>query len=153
MTLNVEVQRATASPSLPSDDQLRAWALAAVSELEEGSELLIRLVDETESAALNGQYRGKPYATNVLSFPAEVPEEIDEPALGDLVVCAPVVQREAVEQGKAELAHWAHMIVHGVLHLRGYDHIEEGEAEKMERLETGILESLGFADPYQSHQE
>lgn len=148
MSLQLEVQRASQLTDLPGDEQLNHWATAAVSDTDLAQDLVIRIVDEEESADLNGRYRDKQYATNVLSFPSDIPEEIGEPALGDLVVCAPVVRHEAVEQGKSEAAHWAHMVVHGVLHLRGYDHIEDAEAEKMEALETAILSRLGFADPY-----
>ena len=97
---------------------------------------------------LNSAYRGKAGPTNVLSFPAEIPEGLDIPLLGDIVVCAPVVRREAVEQGKTESAHWAHMIVHGTLHLLGYDHIQNDEAEAMEALETTILAQLNYPCPY-----
>ena len=148
MSLQLEVQRASQLDDLPADEALTSWAVAAAPEADLAQDLVIRIVDEEESADLNGRYRDKPYATNVLSFPSDVPEEIAEPALGDLVVCAPVVRREAAEQGKSEAAHWAHMIVHGVLHLRGYDHIEDAEAERMEALEAAILSDLGFADPY-----
>lgn len=146
MSLQVEIQRASQLDGLPEDAQMQAWARAAAPEGE--FEVVLRLVDEAESADLNGRYRDKPCATNVLSFPAELPEGMGEALLGDLVICAPVVRREAGEQGKAEADHWAHMVVHGLLHLRGYDHIEDGEAERMEALETAILASLGIADPY-----
>ncbi len=149
MTLVVDVQRVSGLSDLPDDSDFLAWANAAVTDSTIAQELVIRLVDEPESAELNERYRGKKNATNVLSFPADVPVEIEEPTLGDLVVCAPVVRSEALAQGKQEAAHWAHMIIHGVLHLRGFDHIKETEAEEMERLETAILDSLGYADPYQ----
>jgi probable rRNA maturation factor len=99
-------------------------------------------------AQLNQHYRGKPGPTNVLSFPADLPESLQLPLLGDIVICAPVVAREAVEQGKPAAAHWAHMAVHGALHLLGYDHICETEATEMEDLETAILATLGFPCPY-----
>lgn len=148
MTLCIEVQRVSESSDLPTDAEFSAWANAAAENSEEEFDLVIRIVDEAESAALNERYRGKNGATNVLSFPTEVPDEVNEHALGDLVICAPVVRREASEQGKAENAHWAHMIVHGVLHLRGLDHIDESEAREMESLETAILDTFGIADPY-----
>jgi probable rRNA maturation factor len=105
-------------------------------------------VDTDDGRSLNRDYRGKDYATNVLSFPAEFPPGMDLPLIGDLAICAPVVLREAAEQGKAARDHWAHMTIHGVLHLLGYDHLVEQEAELMEALETRILAGLGIADPY-----
>jgi probable rRNA maturation factor len=113
-------------------------------------ELVVRIVDEAESAALNDRYRGKPEPTNVLSFPCESPPGLALPHLGDLVICAPVVEREAREQGKPSEAHWAHMLVHGLLHLRGYDHQNEAEAETMEALESAILGQLGYPNPYET---
>jgi probable rRNA maturation factor len=112
------------------------------------AELAIRIVDTAEGQALNRDYRGKDYATNVLSFPAELPPGVNLPLIGDLAICAPVVAREAAEQGKKPRDHWAHLTVHGTLHLLGYDHIDEAEAEAMEALETRILAGLGIADPY-----
>ncbi len=109
----------------------------------------MRIVDEDESQQLNGQYRQKDKPTNVLSFPADLPEELQLPLLGDLVICAPVVAREAEDQNKALDAHWAHMLVHGTLHLLGYDHIDETDATEMEALETQIITELGFAPPYE----
>ncbi len=148
----VDIQRACDDGATPDDEDFHRWAQqaieAAVGESRVESELSIRIVDEAESAELNSRYRGKAGPTNVLSFPADLPPELELPLLGDLVICAPVVRREAVEQDKAEIAHWAHMTVHGTLHLLGYDHIEDAEAEIMEALETAILEKLGFADPY-----
>nr|WP_239090160.1 rRNA maturation RNase YbeY [Marinomonas ostreistagni] len=132
---------------LPSEAELHAWAFAALPQGEE-FEITIRIVDEDESQTLNHEYRGKDKPTNVLSFPFEVPEGIELPLLGDLVICRQVVEREALEQQKPLLHHWAHMVVHGVLHLRGYDHIKDDEAEEMEALETHILASLSIPDPY-----
>ncbi|WOX04999.1 rRNA maturation RNase YbeY [Microbulbifer pacificus] len=144
----VDVQRATSQPDLPCDDDLARWAAAAVGIHRPEAEISLRIVDEDESQALNSQYRGKDKPTNVLSFPADIPEELGLPLLGDLVICAPVVVLEAEQQHKALSAHWAHMVVHGTLHLLGYDHIEDDEAEIMENLETRILAQLGFDDPY-----
>jgi probable rRNA maturation factor len=112
------------------------------------AEVSVYIVDEAESQELNSQYRGKDKPTNVLSFPADIPEEVGVPLLGDLVVCAPVVEREAQEQGKTLNAHWAHMLVHGTLHLLGYDHLEDDEAEVMEALETRLVTQLHFPAPY-----
>ena len=127
---------------------MRRWATAALRNERETAELSVRIVDEQESAALNQQYRGKSGATNVLSFPfdAVTPEPL--PILGDLVICAPVVIREAQQQNKPAEAHWAHMCVHGVLHLLGYDHVGDRDAEVMETLETDILLGLGYPAPY-----
>lgn len=139
---------------LPTRPQFRQWVLAALSGAGRrfDSEVAIQLVDAAEGQAMNRQYRGKDYATNVLSFPADLPEglpeDFDFPQLGDLVICAPVVVREAAEQGKALGDHYAHLTIHGVLHLLGFDHVEEAEAEEMEALERQILASLGIADPY-----
>ncbi len=142
----INVQRRVNAAGIPAPSSLRAWALAALEGATPG-EITIRIVAEEESAKLNGKFRHKPYATNVLSFPYEA-EALSEPVLGDLVICAPVVAREAAEQGKDPHAHWAHMVVHGVLHLLGHDHIQEDEAERMEAKERQILARLGFPDPY-----
>ena len=137
---------------LPTAEQIEQWATAAVQPQSDEMEMTVRIVDEAESHALNLNYRGKDRPTNVLSFPFECPDEVELPLLGDLVICRQVVEREAQEQDKPVMAHWAHMVVHGSLHLLGYDHIEDDEAEKMESLETQIMTGLGFADPYLSEK-
>ena len=142
----INVQRRVTAAGVPAPSTLRAWAMAALEGATPG-EITLRVVAEEESAALNGKFRHKPYPTNVLSFPYES-EALSEQVLGDLVICAPVVAREAVEQNKQPHAHWAHMVVHGVLHLLGHDHIQEEEAERMEMKERQILARLGFPDPY-----
>jgi probable rRNA maturation factor len=147
MKVELCLQNASAVQDIPDETEIRLWLQAALQFMPEAV-LTIRVVDEDESAALNQQYRQKTGATNVLSFPADLPEEIELPLLGDLVICAPLVQTEARAQGKPERAHWAHLVIHGTLHLLGYDHIEEAEAEEMECLETRLLKRLGFADPY-----
>jgi|GEM_PF-287529 len=114
-------------------------------------EVTLRIVDLVESRQLNSDYRNKDKPTNVLSFPFEAPEHIEMPFLGDLVVCAAVVEQEAKEQDKQVTNHWAHLCVHGLLHLLGYDHIDEEEAQEMEGLETAILAKLNIDDPYQDH--
>jgi probable rRNA maturation factor len=146
----VAVGYALPRTGLPAANSFRQWVDAALrgAKYRKSAELAIRLVDSEEGRALNRDYRGKDYATNVLSFPADLPPELKLPLLGDLAICAPVVLREALEQGKRPRDHWAHMTVHGVLHLLGYDHIENGEAEAMEALETRILAGLSIADPY-----
>ena len=137
---------------LPTAEQIEQWATAAVQPQSDEMEMTVRIVDEAESHALNLNYRGKDRPTNVLSFPFECPDEVELPLLGDLVICRQVVEREAQEQDKPVMAHWAHMVVHGSLHLLGYDHIEDDEAEEMESLETQIMTGLGFADPYLSEK-
>nr|WP_314401086.1 rRNA maturation RNase YbeY [uncultured Aggregatibacter sp.] len=137
---------------LPTAEQIEQWATAAVQPKSDEVEMTVRIVDEAESNALNLNYRGKDRPTNVLSFPFECPDEVELPLLGDLVICRQVVEREAQEQDKPVMAHWAHMVVHGSLHLLGYDHIEDDEAEEMESLETQIMTGLGFADPYLSEK-
>lgn len=148
----VDLQIACDAEKLPTEAHFTAWVETALEHAPEFSaaeaELSIRIVDEAESQSLNHEYRGKDKPTNVLSFPFESPEHIELSLLGDLIICAPVVANEAAEQSKTLQAHWAHMVVHGVLHLLGYDHIEDDEAEEMEALETQILSQLGYSDPY-----
>ena len=152
MTAEVDIQRATEEPDQPDDDSLIRWAALALRD-DPGKELTIRLVDAAESQTLNSQYRHKDSATNVLSFPADLPPELNIPLLGDLVICVPVVNREAAEQGKLAEAHWAHMVIHGCLHLLGHDHIDDDDAEVMEQLERQLLAELGIADPYLESDE
>ena len=146
----VAVQDASGAAQVPSAARLRAWVKRALGAAARG-ELTVRVVAAEESAALNSRYRGKRGPTNVLSFPAgrlpDAPKAETLP-LGDLVICAPVVEREAREQGKALEAHWAHMVVHGTLHLQGYDHETRAEAAEMETRERSLLAELGFPDPY-----
>ncbi len=146
--LELDLQRAT-DAAAPDDAAFRRWCELALRQRSADSELTIRLVDEAEGRELNHTYRHKDYATNVLSFPADLPDDLlDIPLLGDLVICVAVVEREAAEQGKALEAHWAHLVIHGCLHLLGYDHIDDDEAEEMEALERTLLAELGHPDPY-----
>jgi probable rRNA maturation factor len=148
MRLLLNVQRASRARGLPRTASIRDWARAALTGSGPGTAVVtVRLVDAPESAALNKRYRGKRGATNVLSFTYDsIPAK---PGLvGDLVICAPVVQHEAVHQDKRPRAHWAHMVVHGILHLRGYDHVHKTDAEVMEAFEIRTLKRLGFPDPY-----
>jgi probable rRNA maturation factor len=143
--LSLAVQYAVKPANAPTRLQLRKWVLAA---LEQDAEITLRLVDAEEGRELNHAYREKDYATNVLTFPLN-----DEPLVGDIVLCAPVVEREAREQNKPINGHYAHLVVHGVLHLQGYDHETEAEASAMETLESKIVTKLGYADPYLVEKE
>ncbi|AFH94915.1 TPA: rRNA maturation RNase YbeY [Providencia stuartii] len=138
---------------LPDEALFQRWLEAVLPKFQPQSEVTIRIVDEEESHHLNLTYRGKDKPTNVLSFPFEAPPEVELPLLGDLIICRQVVEQEAIEQQKSAEEHWAHMVVHGCLHLLGYDHIEDDEAEEMESLETEILAELGYADPYLAEKE
>ena len=149
MTHEVAVQVACQEDDLPDPAKLRTWARAAVGKQREYAELTIRVVDEGEISELNERYRKRSGVTNVLSFPFDAPEEVDIPLLGDIVICAPVVRREAGEQSKNVDAHWAHMVVHGTLHLLGFNHEKPSEAREMEAIETRILADLGFDNPYE----
>lgn len=146
MSTEVEIQVASKEKVLPADEDFMHWTAAALENAD--ASIVIRIVDEEESRRLNRDYRGKDQPTNVLSFPFEAPPEVPSIHMGDLVICAPVVAEEAVRQGKPVLHHWAHMVVHGILHLRGYDHIEAEEAETMETLEHKLLQDMGIPDPY-----
>lgn len=152
MNISVDLQIACEDEEQPPPSEVRRWIqtslLHAAPATTTDPELTVRIVDEAEMRSLNATYRGKDKPTNVLSFPADIPEPVELPLLGDIVVCAPVVNREAREQQKLPQHHWAHMIIHGTLHLLGYDHEEAAEAEAMETLEVGILASLDIADPY-----
>ena len=146
----ITVQYATDKKLAPSKETLCLWARQALATQPKQKEITIRIVDISQMTALNEQFRKKIGPTNVLSFPADLPETVQKslPLLGDIVICAAVVNREAHEQSKTTEAHWAHMVVHGVLHLLGYDHEKEDEAEVMETLEINILQQLGFSNPY-----
>lgn len=147
--ITVDLQLVCDDKTVPEMADFQLWAEAALAAYQKPFELTIRLVNIDESRELNHQYRGKDKATNVLSFPFEVPEGIELDLLGDLVICVDVVKQEAIEQQKSLKAHWAHMTVHGCLHLLGFDHIEDDEADEMEALETKIITGLGFTAPYE----
>jgi len=149
VSVRVSVQYAAPRRGVPAARSLRRWAEAALGSAPRArGEVTVRVVDEAEGRALNRAWRGKDRATNVLSFPYDPPPGVRDAPLGDIVICAPVVAREARAQGKDPRAHWAHMVVHGVLHLLGHDHRTEDEACVMEGLERRILARLGFPDPY-----
>jgi probable rRNA maturation factor len=148
---SIEVQRVVSHSSIPTSTQLKSWAKAALAKEMLKAELTIRIVDKEEIQMLNSTYRHKNKPTNVLSFPFEMPDgvEMDAPILGDIIICADVILEEAKEQDKTYAAHWAHMVVHGILHLQGYDHENDHDAEIMEAKEIKILKKLGFDNPYQ----
>jgi len=153
--VSVDVQVATTGGDVPSDSVLQSWVQEVIDELAIGNEceVSIRIVDEKEGRELNKQYRDKDGATNVLSFPADKESLLSLPAdlpqlLGDIVICGPVVEREAADQQKEIASHWAHLVIHGTLHLLGHDHEEAEEAEAMEIIETRILGKRGVANPY-----
>lgn len=148
--VHVEIASGLSRAGIPQRTSFVRWVEAALrgAGRRRASEVSIRLVDLDEGRALNRQYRQRDYPTNVLSFPADLPPGLKLPLLGDLVICTPVIAREAAEQGKRARDHYAHMTVHGILHLLGHDHIDDADAERMESLETGILARLGIANPY-----
>jgi probable rRNA maturation factor len=154
MTIYLDLQLAVEDESqLPSKLEFQSWLDQTISQFQPDAELTVRIVDSKESHQLNFDYRGKDKPTNVLSFPFEAPPGVEINLLGDLVICKQVVEDEAIQQHKPLLAHWAHMIVHGSLHLLGYDHIQDDEAEEMESIETEIMQSMGFEDPYIAEKE
>lgn len=158
MEVYVDLQLACENEqNLPSLAELELWVSTAINagseQQRDEAELTVRIVDSEESQQLNHQYRNKNKPTNVLSFPFQNPPGITLPLLGDLIICKEVVEKEAIEQQKPLLAHWAHMLIHGTLHLLGYDHIDEDEAEAMESIETKLMIELGYSDPYLSEKE
>lgn len=146
---SVEIQTVFESPGQPDEQHIQLWIDTALADINHDTEIVVRIVDETESAELNETYRHKKGATNILSFPVEIPEGIDLNLLGDLVICAPVLEKEAQQQGKILAHHWAHIIIHGVLHLLGYDHLDDDQAEEMESKEIALLQKLNIQNPYQ----
>ena len=149
MSIELDLQIAVQNEQgLPTEQDIQLWLDNTIPQYQENAELTVRIVDKEESHQLNHDYRGKDKPTNVLSFPFEAPPGMELDLLGDLIICRQVVEKEAKEQNKPLLAHWAHMVVHGSLHLLGYDHIEDDEAEEMESLEIEIMQTMGFEDPY-----
>ena len=148
MAVTVDIQFAYSGDKLPDISLINKWVNAVLIDLKKDAELTIRIVDETEAKELNERWSKSKGATNVLSFPANDATDILPDLLGDIIICAPVVEREATQQSKLLKAHWAHMIIHGTLHLLGYDHINENDAKIMESIEINTLASLGFLNPY-----
>ncbi|MDO6711664.1 rRNA maturation RNase YbeY [Aliiglaciecola sp. 2_MG-2023] len=152
MNIDLDIQIACENNNLPTAQQFEQWVKFALADQQiDETELTIRIVTPEESQNLNATYREKDKPTNILSFPFEAPAEIKLNLLGDLVVCADIVEKEAEQQNKLLSDHWAHMIVHGSLHLLGFDHVDDQDAEIMESLEVQILTKLGIDDPYQDH--
>ena len=147
MPVNLDLQNDDGLPDLPTQARLRSWVEAALQRDYIALEQTLRIVGEAESRELNRRYRGKDRPTNVLAFPADA-DYLDYDCLGDLVICAPVVAAEAAAQGKSSEAHWAHMVVHGMLHLQGFDHQDPAGTRAMEQLEIKILDTLGYTNPY-----
>ena len=144
----LEIQIATESPNIPTETQLQLWIDTALDKHNKDTELVIRIVDSDECAKLNSEYRHKSGPTNILSFPVEIPKYIEMNLLGDLVICASVLEKEAHEQQKNLHDHWAHIVIHGVLHLLGFDHITDEEADLMEQKEIYLLTQLNIKNPY-----
>lgn len=140
---SVEVE----DPEIPDIDSLQSWAQSACLD-DDDVVASLQIVSRNEMQELNNTYRGKDWPTNVLSFPMQLPEEVELNLLGDIALCADIIISEAAVLGISMQAHWAHMVVHGMLHLQGYDHIEETEAEAMESMEINVLKKLGFDNPY-----
>jgi len=149
LQLDLQIAMDTTGFALPSEDEIQEWVSSVLNARMPSAELTVRIVDEVESEQLNQQYRHKQGPTNVLSFPFESDIALDVPLLGDIVICAPVVAREALEQHKSVASHWAHMLIHGTLHLLGYDHHDDTEAEEMEQQEIQLMQQLGFSNPYE----
>ena len=149
MKINVDIENFSSCKNIPDEIFFHRWVSASLSSQKKPLEVVIRVINEDESAALNNRFRKKNVATNVLSFPADLPESLNYPLLGDLAICAQVVAREADEQNKDLDAHWAHIIIHGSLHLIGFDHKDDVDAKKMEKMETKILSEFYFPSPYE----
>lgn len=146
MSIELDIQRQVENKDLPSDAQFMQWAQQAI--LQDDAEVSIQIVDKEKSQQFNNDYRKKNKPTNVLSFEMQLPEDIDFPLQGDLIICADIVEEEAIEQKKTSMDHWAHMVIHGLLHLQAYDHLNDEQALKMESLEIKLLKNLGINNPY-----
>jgi probable rRNA maturation factor len=149
----MDIQNVSGFDNLPENELIVKWAEQALDEQHKDAEITLRVVDINEGLALNKEWRGRDSATNVLSFPVGEPVEHAPNLLGDIVVCAPIVEQEAKEQGKAIDAHWAHLVIHGILHLQGYDHESDEEANVMESKEIKILKEIGYTNPYETESK
>ena len=149
MSIQLEIQYAADETVAPARQQFFDWVAVIPNDKKNYFEVSLRIVDEAEMTALNQAYRGKNKSTNVLAFPADIPPGVEVNLLGDVVICLPEVQREAAEQMKPVEAHWAHLLIHGILHLQGYDHINSQDAERMEKKEIELLAALGYPNPYE----
>jgi len=149
LILDMQIALDATGYQLPSEEQVSTWLQSALEGRMAAAEVTVRIVDEVESEQLNQQYRHKQGPTNVLSFPFESDVAMEVPLLGDIVICAPVVAREALEQHKELFSHWAHMLIHGALHLLGYDHVSDTQADEMEYMEIQLMRQLGFSNPYE----
>lgn len=147
-SLSDDMEARGTGEDVPVEAQFQAWAESACLDNEQDVVASIQVVSKNEIQRLNRQYRDQDKPTNVLSFPMELPDEVEMRLLGDLALCADVINEEAIMQGKDSLAHWAHMVIHGMLHLQGYDHVDDTEAEEMESIEIAILKKLGYTNPY-----
>ena len=153
MGMNMDIQNVSGFDNLPENELIVKWAEQALDEQHKDAEITLRVVDINEGRALNKEWRGKDSATNVLSFPVGEVIEHAPNLLGDIVVCAPIVEQEAKEQGKTIDAHWAHLVIHGILHLQGYDHESDEEANVMETKEIKILKKIGYTNPYETESK
>ena len=153
MRVTVDMENVSSCTDIPDEIAVTQWVEAALCSYGKPAEVAINVIDEDESAKLNYQYRRKNNPTNILSFPANLPESLELPLLGDLAICAQVVAREAAAQNKDLYAHWAHIVIHGTLHLIGFDHISDAEEKKMELLEIEILASFNLSSPYEQISE
>lgn len=153
MDTKVSIQHAADDEDVPQPDKIRQWVAATLQPKNKDAEVCIRIVEPQESQTLNQTYRQKPYPTNVLAFPADVPAVVNSPLLGDIAICAAIVKQEAIDQKKSIEAHWCHMVVHGLLHLQGFDHVDDIKAKEMETLETQILKGLEYPAPYEPSDE
>lgn len=149
-SLIIDIQNATGKPLFVNEDTIEQWAKITLGKALAAAELSLRFVDKTEIQILNRDYRHMDKPTNVLAFPVDIPEEVQEncPLLGDVIICPEVLMEESLTQKKDLSQHWAHITIHGLLHLLGYDHIEEDEAKEMQEMEITCLNQLGFSNPY-----
>lgn len=153
MSYKIHIQNSSTLKNIPQKNQFKLWISTALTSRTDNAEITVRIVDETESATLNENYRHKKGATNIISFPYKSNHHSHTALMGDMVICAPIVVNEAKQQNKSITGHWAHLTIHGTLHLLGYDHVIDEQAIRMETLEIKLLKSLGFSNPYQEQDD